>query len=159
MYHVCKYTCLVVSWSIRVLKSLGSFEKLSFLSNHFWKIKILSFWSQIKNTKIWEGHFLERLILHLLAFPDCCYLKTEHSSSLETFAFFTQKWRSMTSLKHHFLKIAYFCENLVKDVKLMLGKVLRVSCWYLPPFLSCWENPTRRGGGQNLLSPLLAGAV
>ena len=35
----------------------------------------------------------------------------------------------------------FFSECLVGDVKLMLGKVIKVSRRYLPPFFSYRENP------------------
>ena len=49
----------------------------------------------------------------------------------------------MMSLKRHFLKnfSTDFPEILVEDVKLMLGKILKVSRRYLPPFLNNRENP------------------
>ena len=61
--------------------------------------------------------------------------------------FFDPKWRNMTPLKRHFLKnfSTNFSVSSVADVKLMLGKVLKVSRRYLLPFLSYPEKPT--GGG------------
>ena len=53
----------------------------------------------------------------------------------------------MTSLRRHFLEnsSADFSDFFVADVKLMLGRVLKVSRLYLPPFLSYPENPAGRG--------------
>ena len=54
----------------------------------------------------------------------------------------------MTSLNRHFLKnfSTDFSEILVVDVKLMLGKALKVLRRYLLPFLSFRGN--QAGGGQ-----------
>ena len=62
-----------------------------------------------------------------------------------------RKSRNMTSLKRNFLKknLYGFSEILTVDVKLILEKVLKVSCRYLLPFLSYREN-LAEGGGQNL---------
>ena len=141
---------------------MGSLGKIEFSKQLFLKDQnfqlLESHRKQYKNIR--EGHFVERLILRRLAFLDCCHFKTEYSSIFETFAVCYPKLRNMKSLKHHFLKIAYsfFFENLVKDVKLILGKVLRALCVYLQSFLSYRENPAR-GGGQNLPTTHLAGAV
>ena len=64
----------------------------------------------------------------------------------------------MTSLKRSFSKkkkiSTDFSDILVGDVKMMLGKVLKVSRRYMPPFLSYRENPS--GGRRN--SPPPSGA-
>ena len=64
---------------------------------------------------------------------------------------FDPKSRNMTSLKRHFLKnfSTDFSEILLEDVKLMLDKVLKVSCRYLMSFLSYRENT----GGGNIYPP------
>ena len=72
---------------------------------------------------------------------------------------FDPKSRNMTSLKRHFLKnfSTDLSEILMVDTKLMLEKVLKVSCRHLLPFLSYRENPAG-GGGQNLILPPQRGA-
>ena len=75
------------------------------------------------------------------------YFKPVHSRSLQTFAAFDPKSRSMTSLKRHFLKnfSTDFSEIFVVNAKLMLEKVLKISCRYLLLILSYRGNPVRGG--------------
>ena len=96
-----------------------------------------------KISKIQDGHSVERSIYAVWGFSVASYVKNEHSSSLQTFAFFYPKCRNMTSLKRHFLKnsLTDFSAILVTDVKLILRKVLKVSRRYLLPFLNYRENP------------------
>ena len=56
------------------------------------------------------------------------------------------------SLKRHFLKnlSTDFSEILVSDVKLVLGKVLKVSRLYLPPFFEL----SRKSGREGNICPL-----
>ena len=58
----------------------------------------------------------------------------------------------MASLKDHFIKHLWteLCDIVMEDFKLMLNKVLKDLCHYLPMFFSYPENP---GGVQNLPPP------
>ena len=86
---------------------LGRLGKIEFTKQLFMKDQNCEFLeSNRKISKIREVHFVERLNLRRLAILDCCHFQTEHSSSLETFAVCYPKLGNMTSLKHHFLKIA-----------------------------------------------------
>ena len=54
-----------------------------------------------KIPKFRDINFVERSMLRRLAFLIASYCKTEHFSSLQTFAIFDPKWRNMTSRKRH----------------------------------------------------------
>ena len=76
--------------------------------------------------------------------------KIERSNSVQTNA--VLDWVNLVAVmvKHDVTKTSlslkknskiFFSKVLMADVKLMLGKVLKVSRRYLPPFLSYGENP------------------
>ena len=111
-----------------------------FKGNYFCKMKILNFGGSkpesIQNpiAILWCAQFYT--FWHFLIES---YFKTGHSNSIQTFAIFYPKWRSIT--KRSFSKKMRFFWSFITNVKLMLGKVLKVSCWYLPLFLSYREKP------------------
>ena len=143
-YFVCGLlACISITY---IPFSLDKLKISDFIGNYFWKIESLNFGGQNRKIpEIWGSHFVERKMLPCLAFLIASFFKTEHSSSLQTFAVLGAK---MASLKRHFLKNFQtdFSEILVAGVKLMLGKVLKVLRRYLPSFLSYRENPA--GGGR-----------
>ena len=99
-----------------------------------------------KIPKIRDNHFVQRSRLRRLAFLIVCYLKTVHSSRLQTFAFFTQNggtWRHRNAI---FSKIfsTDFSEILLNDVTLVVEKVWKVWHQYLGRFSAIEK--TRQGG-------------
>ena len=85
--------------------------------------------------------------------------KIERSNSVQTNA--VLDWVNLVAVmvKHDVTKTSlslkknrrFFLKVLMADVKLMLGKVLKVSRRYLPPFSSYGENPA--GGGEFAYPP------
>ena len=105
-------------------------------------------------SKIRDNHFLEFQYFVVLRFSIASYFKTVHSSSLQIFADFIPKIANYDVTKTTFYQKNFngffFSEILVADVKLMLGKALKVSRRYLPLFLIYREIPAE---GLNFLPP------
>ena len=128
---------------------LDILKTLNFISNYLKK----KFW--VLRVKIEKWHNPEVAILQnvqcyaIWRFSIASYFKTEHYSNLLTFAVFWPKMAKRDVTKTPFSQkiiTGFFLEILVADVQLMMGKVLKVSRRYLPPFLSYRENPA--GGGR-----------
>ena len=149
----------ILLWNLCILITYIPFfrfcKTFEFYRHYFWKIEILRFVGQ--NWK--QNHKSEIAILQSVQFYAvprfliASYLKTKHSSSLQTFAVFLTRtgetWRHKNAIFWKYSR-RIFSAILLAGVKLVLGRVLKVSRWYLPPFLSYRENPAE---GRNCPQP------
>ena len=140
-----------------ILKSFEFHQQLFFERKRnceFWGLKI----EKWHNSEI---AILQNVQFYAIwRFSIASYFKTEHYSNLLTFAVFWPKMAKRDVTKTPFSQkniTGFFLEILVADVQLMMGKVLKVSRRYLPPFLSYRENPAG-GGAEYAPSPATSGA-
>ena len=78
-----------------------------------------------------------------MLFKIACYFKTEQSSSFKTIAFLSKLPKYDVTETRYCKKYQRILSDFffLVDVKLLLGKVLKISRRYLRPFLSYRENP------------------
>ena len=127
-------------------------EILNFIGNYFRKNRVFEFCGlnsekyQNSEKTILQSVQFYAVWLFLIAF----YFKTNSLAAFKHLPFFDR--RNMTSLKRHFQNqnSMNFSKILVADVKVMLGKELKVLRRHLPPI---FELSGKSGRGQNMPPP------